>query len=85
MLRTRESHVGLNGVTVASGEKFKSIWGDIEFPADPKASAKNSINCFCYITPVLKSRSKALAEIRRKFGAFDKNTTFDEFSQKKKK
>lgn len=83
MVRTRESHVGLNGVIVDSGEKFKSIWGDIEFPADPNASAKNTINCFCYIMPIVASNSKALAEIRQKFGTFDRTTTFDKFSEKK--
>lgn len=64
MINTRDAHKNLNGKTVAASEKFQSDLGEIAFPGDPEAIGKNTINCFCYIKPKVKSISSALAKHR---------------------
>lgn len=75
MVNTRDSHANLNGKTAKDSEPFHSILGDIMFPGDPSASAKNTINCFCLIKPKVRSVSPALARHREKF----KQQTFEQY------
>lgn len=44
--RVRLSHVGLHGKTVKVGQEFKP---GLRFPHDPRASAKEVINCRCRV------------------------------------
>lgn len=50
------SHVGLNGVTLDEGDKFKDPRnGDLlDFPGDPNASAASTINCRCAVAYTFK-------------------------------
>lgn len=72
---TRESHMDLHMKVVAGDEPFQSILGEIRFPGDPTAKAANSIGCFCYIKPVVKSVSPALAKNR----AWAKEKNFERY------
>lgn len=67
LVNTRESHKEMNGQIVRSFEKFKSELGEIEFPGDPNTRPENSINCYCYVKPVVRTQSKALLKHREKF------------------
>lgn len=50
--RVRDSHVVMDGQTVAMGEKFVSGDGnELEFPGDPSAPPEEVINCRCWREP----------------------------------
>lgn len=76
MFHTRESHENLHGKKVPANEKFNSILGEIEFPGDPNATAKNRINCFCYIKGVVRSAGPLLNNLRNKF---DQKRSFENY------
>lgn len=47
--RTRKTHKKAHGQTVEMNEKFKVGKAELEFPGDPRGSAKEVINCRCAI------------------------------------
>jgi len=54
MINSRDSHVALNGVEIPEGEKFHTIWGNaLSYPGDPDAPAREVINCYCVLVPVV--------------------------------
>lgn len=44
--RTRHSHIYLDGQTREIGESFESLYGSIDYPADPSADPRDIYNCF---------------------------------------
>lgn len=69
MIRTREMHEAAHLQIVGSNEDFGEWLGEpLQYPGDPVGSAANVINCFCYIKPMVRSASPALAIHREKFG-----------------
>lgn len=68
MLRTREMHEAAHLQIVGANEDFGEWLGEpLQYPGDPVGSAANVINCYCYIKPMVRSVSPALAEHREKF------------------
>lgn len=52
MVNTRDSHAALDGVKKPQGEPFETIWGnELDYPGDPKAPAREVINCHCVLIP----------------------------------
>lgn len=52
MVNTRDSHAALNGTRKPQGEPFVTIWGNkLNYPGDPKAPAREVINCHCVLVP----------------------------------
>ena len=52
MVNTRDSHAALDGVKKTQGEPFETIWGnELDYPGDPKAPAREVINCHCVLIP----------------------------------
>lgn len=49
MIRSRDTHIALNGKTARHGEKFPG--SVLRFPGDPNAPAREVINCFCALVP----------------------------------
>lgn len=49
--KTRDSHIDLNGTTVAMNENFSN---GLEYPGDPSGEAEDVINCRCTIGYVVK-------------------------------
>lgn len=61
---TRDLHLKTHLEIVNEGDKFSN---GLEFPGDPNGEAKNVVNCFCLIKPIVKSISPALAKRREEF------------------
>ena len=56
MVRSRDSHVALNGVEIPENEKFVTIWGNtLDYPGDPSAPAREVVNCHCVLVPDVKT------------------------------
>lgn len=52
MVNTRDSHAALDGTKKPQGEPFVTIWGNkLRYPGDPKAPAREVINCHCVLIP----------------------------------
>lgn len=59
--RTRDSHIHLNGQIKDVDKPFKSDFGRIEYPGDPKAHPADVYNCRCtlvYVFPEYEDMSK---------------------------
>lgn len=52
--RTRHSHIYLDGQTREIGESFKSLYGSIDYPADPHADPRDIYNCRCTLIAQVK-------------------------------
>lgn len=52
---SRETHNEVDGLQINKGETFLVGGEEMRYPHDPKASAKNVINCRCDVLPVLKN------------------------------
>ena len=61
MRNTRDLHELTNLEIVNNDEAFSN---GLEYPGDPSGYAENVINCFCYVKPMVKSISPALAAHR---------------------
>lgn len=72
---TRELHVQTHLEIRPIDELFSN---GLDFPGDPRGDAANVINCFCFIKPMVKSISPALAKHRTKFNM---NKSFDEYRE----
>lgn len=69
MIKTRETHEAAHLHIIAANENFEEWLGEpLEYPGDSIGSAKNVINCHCYIKPMVRSASPALAAHRAKYG-----------------
>lgn len=56
MVRSRDSHIALNGVEIPENEKFVTIWGNtLDYPGDPSAPAREVVNCHCVLVPDVKT------------------------------
>ena len=77
LINTRESHVHVHLQVVRSDEKFSN---GLEYPGDPSGGAAEVINCFCYLKPMVRSLSKALAEHRDRI--YYMTMSFDEYLEK---
>jgi hypothetical protein len=51
--RVRDTHAELDGQVVKYGESFQSSLGPIRYPGDPAATAANTINCRCTVSPIV--------------------------------
>jgi uncharacterized protein with gpF-like domain len=45
----RDSHAGLDNVTIPMEEMFKTPHGDVAYPGDPGADPSETINCRCTV------------------------------------
>lgn len=84
--RTRDSHIHLDGQIAEVEKPFKSDFGNIDFPGDPKAFPGDVYNCRCtlvYVYPEYENYGKdELAE----FEPFDeaKDMTYEEWETAKR-
>ena len=49
MVRSRESHIALNGKAAMQGERFPG--SVLRYPGDPDGRAEDVINCHCVLEP----------------------------------
>jgi len=63
MIRSRDSHIYVNGEVVEDGELFSN---GLEFPGDPNGPPEEVINCHCYLrSKVRRKAGKTLQDIAR--------------------
>ena len=60
--RTRYSHAMLNGQKVPINKKFKSILGELDYPADPNGVPADIYNCRCTVIANVKGFNKIQVE-----------------------
>ena len=54
MVRSRESHIALNGKAAMQGERFPG--SVLRYPGDPNGRAEDVINCHCVLEPHILRR-----------------------------
>ena len=60
MVRSRESHIALNGKAAMQGERFPG--SVLRYPGDPDGRAEDVINCHCVLEPHILRRGYSVTE-----------------------
>lgn len=58
MVRSRESHIALNGKVAMQGERFPG--SVLRYPGDPNGRAEDVINCHCVLEPHILRRGERI-------------------------
>lgn len=69
--RTRDSHRRLDGQRVGVDEPFKSTYGKIMYPGDPKADSRDVWRCRCSLGVQVKGASLGKRRAKRADGGYD--------------
>lgn len=69
--RTRDSHRRLDGQRVGVDEPFKSMYGKIMYPGDPKADSRDVWRCRCSLGVQVKGASLGKRRAKRADGGYD--------------
>lgn len=69
--RTRDSHRKLDGQRVGVDEPFKSMYGKIMYPGDPKADSRDVWRCRCSLGVQVKGASLGKRRAKRADGGYD--------------
>ena len=85
MVRTRDTHADLNGITVPAGDPWITIDGnELMFPGDPDAHAEEVINCHCVERPRVKDVPLSVIHAREMAGmTVDKRIGFAEWRERR--
>lgn len=69
--RTRDSHRRLDGQRVGVDEPFKSTYGKIMYPGDPKADSRDVWRCRCSVGVRVKGASAGQRRVKRAGSGYD--------------
>lgn len=81
--RTRDSHIRLDGQVQEVEKPFKSAFGNIEYPGDPKAHPGDVYNCRCTLVYVYPEYDDVVEKYETDKSL--KTINFQEWKEKKKK
>lgn len=72
--RTRHSHIYLDGQTRDVGQSFESLYGHIDYPADPHADPRDVYNCRCTLIAQVKGFEYSVDDEKKRANKLDGKT-----------
>ena len=79
--RTRHWHAELDGETVDNDQPFKTEYGDIMYPGDPKADPANIYNCRCTMIASIKGFERDVSNTDLRHNKNLKDMSYDEWKK----
>lgn len=82
--RTRDAHAQIDGVSEELEKPFVNEYGEIMYPGDPGADARNVWNCRCTMITEFEGFERDLSDLSKRNTSYLHGMTYDEWKNSRK-